>query len=160
MLKSVVTGTRGKRGPRQPESLSVSVCLCLSVCLSACLSVCLFCSWAWGVCEIPNLMGPSCVLGLSLSFFRHWGSLSLSLLLAHSQRVACYSFFLSAGLRGHVVTLRPSARPTTPCVYGAVGFGHATLSLSLSLPLSLPGMRGMSSPQVFKPTRSLVGYRE
>ena len=33
------------------------------------------------------------------------------------------SFLLSAGLRGHAVTLRPSARPTTPCVYGVAGFG-------------------------------------
>ena len=32
-------------------------------------------------------------------------------------------FLLSAGLRGHVVTLRPSARPTTPCGYGVAGFG-------------------------------------
>ena len=32
-------------------------------------------------------------------------------------------FFLSAGLRGHVVTLRHLARPTTPCCYGVAGFG-------------------------------------
>ena len=32
-------------------------------------------------------------------------------------------FFLSAGLRGHVVTLRLLARPTTPCFYAVVGFG-------------------------------------
>ena len=35
----------------------------------------------------------------------------------------CFLFFLSAGLRGHVVTLRPSARPTTPCFYGVAAFG-------------------------------------
>ena len=39
---------------------------------------------------------------------------------------APYLFFLSAGHRGHVVTLRPLARSTTPCVYGVVDFGVST----------------------------------
>ena len=46
---------------------------------------------------------------------------SLSLSLQGVRRAAF--FFLAAGLRGHVVTLRPSARPTTPCDYGVAGFG-------------------------------------
>ena len=42
---------------------------------------------------------------------------------ARDKRSLSLSLFLSAGLRGHSVTLRPSARPTTPCFFGVAGFG-------------------------------------
>ena len=106
--------------------------------------------------------GSVCAAGLLLYYLRVCGCLLVevspgSLFLSPGLRVFVFSFFLSAGLRGHVVTLRPSARPTTPCFYGVAAFGVlltavlnymvcssplSSLSLSLSPP---PGHRGVAA---------------
>ena len=94
---------------------------------------------------------------------KHTGSPCFCLSLSLSTSLPRY-LFLSAGLRGHAVTLRHSARPTTPCCYGVAGFGNSMTAvlnyMVCSQPLSCePLPEHHNTPNVPRPRAPMAFVR-